>query len=90
MLRSRSVASSSAPLIYVSRTETSCSSPVRAFDFQGCLPSSLKALRVGLDAGGNVLVRCRTGEKQRGHLRFPPRAAANDGKNVAEFPGKSM
>jgi hypothetical protein len=31
--------------------------------FAKCLPSGLKALHIGLDAGGRLLVCCRTGEK---------------------------
>jgi hypothetical protein len=36
---------------------------VWAFDFQRGLPSGLKALNIGLDAGGRLLVCYRTGEK---------------------------
>src|SRR6266508_3982973 len=32
---------------------------------------SLKALHIGLDAGGRLLVRCWTGEQKRGHLQLP-------------------
>jgi signal transduction histidine kinase len=34
-----------------------------AFDVERCLPSGSKTLHIGLDAGGGLLVCCRTGEK---------------------------
>src|SRR6266516_8231704 len=43
---------------------------VWAFDVERCLPSGSKALHIGLDAGGRLLMCCRTGEKQGGHLRL--------------------
>ena len=37
---------------------------VWASDFQGCLPSGLEALHIGLDAGGRLLASCWTGKKR--------------------------
>jgi hypothetical protein len=69
--RSPSTAASSAPSIYVSRTDFVHLAAMGTVHFQHCLPGCAQTLHIGLDASRRLMIGFGADEKKRGHDGAP-------------------